>query len=186
MNLLSPLLLPSKTLPSLHHCFDLHPAYSALLHLNTKATHSRMAPSASYDAPSPVNGLRPHILVPEKLSPDGLALLTPHFDVDNRLGLSAKEVINLIPNYHGLIVRSETQVTAEVLQAGRKLKVVARAGVGVDNIDVSAATAQGIIVINSPAGNILAAAEHTITLLLATARHWPCRWQRQGWSMGAQ
>ncbi|CAM1506392.1 Fc.00g060330.m01.CDS01 [Cosmosporella sp. VM-42] len=130
-----------------------------------------MAPSASFDAPSLVNGTRPRILVPEKVSLDGLALLTPHFDVDTRQGLSAEDIIHLIPNYHGLIVRSETQVTAEVLQAGRKLKVVARAGVGVDNIDVSAATAQGVIVINSPAGNILAAAEHTITLLLATARH---------------
>jgi D-3-phosphoglycerate dehydrogenase len=109
--------------------------------------------------------------VPEKVSPDGLALLTPHFDVDNTTGLSADEIISKIPNYHGLIVRSETKVTAEVLQAGKKLKVVARAGVGVDNIDVPAATAQGIIVVNSPAGNIVAAAEHTVALLLATARN---------------
>lgn len=114
---------------------------------------------------------RPRILVPEKVSPDGLALLTPHFDVDNIVGLSAEEVISKIPQYHGLIVRSETKVTAEVLQAGKNLKVVARAGVGVDNIDVPAATAQGIIVVNSPAGNIVAAAEHTIALLLSTARN---------------
>ncbi|KAF4998587.1 hypothetical protein FDECE_11741 [Fusarium decemcellulare] len=130
-----------------------------------------MAPSATFETLSSGNSNRPRILVPEKVSPDGLALLTPHFDVDNRKGLSPAELVSLIPNYHGLIVRSETQVTPEVLQAGRKLRVVARAGVGVDNIDVPAATAAGIIVINSPSGNILAAAEHTIALLLTTARN---------------
>lgn len=130
-----------------------------------------MTPSANSDVPSAESSSRPRILVPEKVSPDGLALLAPHCDVDVKQGLSADEIIAAIPSYHGLIVRSETKVTAEVLQAGRKLKVVARAGVGVDNIDVPAATAQGIIVVNSPSGNILAAAEHTITLLLATARN---------------
>lgn len=130
-----------------------------------------MAPSAIDDIHPPMHSTRPRILVPEKVSADGLALLTPHFDVDNRVGLTASELISLIPNYHGLIVRSETKVNAEVLQAGRKLKVVARAGVGVDNIDVPAATSRGIIVINSPAGNIVAAAEHTVALLLATARN---------------
>ena len=114
---------------------------------------------------------RPRILIPEKVSPDGLALLQPHFDVDIKQGLSPEELISLIPSYEGLIVRSETKVTAEVLKAGGKLKVVARAGVGVDNIDVPAATTQGIIVVNSPAGNILAAAEHTIALLMASARN---------------
>lgn len=86
------------------------------------------------------------------MSPEGLALLSPHFDVDNRLGLSAEEVLSLIPEYEGLIVRSETKVNAAMLQAGKRLKVVARAGVGVDNVDVGAATQQGIIVVNSPAG----------------------------------
>ncbi|KAL2692147.1 hypothetical protein Neosp_002553 [[Neocosmospora] mangrovei] len=130
-----------------------------------------MAPIATFDTPSNGTSNRPRILVPEKVSPDGLALFTPHFDVDIRKGLSPAELVSLIPNYHGLIVRSETQVTADVLQAGRKLRVVARAGVGVDNIDVPAATTQGIIVVNSPSGNIIAAAEHTIALLLATARN---------------
>lgn len=134
-------------------------------------TQLTMSPSATFDTPSAGHSSRLKILVPEKVSPDGLALLTPHFDVDNRKGLTATELINLIPNYHGLIIRSETQVTAEVVQAGRKLRVVARAGVGVDNIDVPAASAQGIIVVNSPSGNILAAAEHTIALLLSTARN---------------
>ncbi|POR38470.1 D-3-phosphoglycerate dehydrogenase [Tolypocladium paradoxum] len=130
-----------------------------------------MAPSAVHEASGQTTPNRPRILVPEKVSQDGLALLTPHFDVDVKLGLAPDELISIIPGYHGLIVRSETKVTPEVLQAGRKLKVVARAGVGVDNISVPAATNQGIIVINSPAGNILAAAEHTIALLLATARN---------------
>lgn len=134
-----------------------------------------MAPGILSDAPSTtsqVNGARPRILVPEKLSPDGLALLHgAAFEVDLRSGLSPEDLISLIPSYHALIVRSETKVTAPVLAAATKLRVVARAGVGVDNIDVNAATSHGIIVVNSPAGNILAAAEHTIALLLATARN---------------
>jgi len=122
------------------------------------------------DPPTANQADRPRILVPEKVSPDGLALLKD-FDVDNTIGLSPEEIIAKIPSFHGLIVRSETKVTAEVLKAGKKLKVVARAGVGVDNIDVPAATSQGIIVVNSPAGNIVAAAEHTVALLLSTARN---------------
>ncbi|KAJ1324975.1 2-oxoglutarate reductase-like protein [Microdochium nivale] len=120
---------------------------------------------------SPGTG-RLRILVPEKVSPDGLALLSADFDVDARPGgRTAEELLAAIPSYHGLIVRSETRVTAAVLAAGRKLRVVARAGVGVDNIDVDAATRSGVIVVNSPAGNIVAAAEHTVALLLATARN---------------
>lgn len=114
----------------------------------------------------------PRILVPEKLSPDGLALLSKAgFSVDSRPGLSAPDLLSLIASYDALIVRSETKVTSQVLAAGSRLRVVARAGVGVDNIDVQAATSYGIIVVNSPAGNIVAAAEHTIALLLATARN---------------
>ena len=120
-------------------------------------------------APAPAAD-RPRILVPEKVSPDGLAMLSD-FDVDKRVGLSAEELLSIIPSYQGLIVRSETKVTAEVLAAATNLRVVARAGVGVDNIDVDAATKRGVIVVNSPAGNIAAAAEHTIALLLATARN---------------
>ncbi|KAI0133853.1 phosphoglycerate dehydrogenase [Xylariales sp. AK1849] len=133
-----------------------------------------MAPSAvghETQVTSPAPSSRPRILVPEKVSPDGLALLASDFEVDSRPGLSSQELIDQIPLYHGLIVRSETRVTSEVLAAGTSLRVVARAGVGVDNIDVDAATAQGILVVNSPSGNILAAAEHTVALLLATARN---------------
>lgn len=133
-----------------------------------------MAPSAIADpsTASQANGTMPRILVPEKLSPDGLTLLQDaEFEVDVRIGLTPQDLLSLIPSYHALIVRSETKVTSQVLSAGSKLRVVARAGVGVDNIDIEAATAQGIIVVNSPAGNIVAAAEHTIALLLATARN---------------
>ncbi|KAB5583266.1 phosphoglycerate dehydrogenase [Coniochaeta sp. 2T2.1] len=128
-----------------------------------------MSPSATSTTPSTPS--RPRILVPEKVSPDGLALLSSFYEVDVRTDLSASDLLSLIPGYQALIVRSETKVTAPVLAAGKKLKVVARAGVGVDNIDVAAATAQGIIVVNSPSGNIVAAAEHTVALLLATARN---------------
>ncbi|KAI1145521.1 phosphoglycerate dehydrogenase [Nemania diffusa] len=116
---------------------------------------------------------KPRILVPEKVSPDGLALLSAEYEVDSRpQGVSPEELLALIPDVDALIVRSETKVTAEVLRAaGSRLRVVARAGVGVDNIDVEAATAGGVIVVNSPAGNIVAAAEHTVALLLATARN---------------
>jgi len=134
-----------------------------------------MAPSALPDAPltgdSPSD--RPKILIPEKVSPDGLALLSPYFEIHQPKNLSAEDLLSQIPTYQALIIRSETKVTASVLAAATKLKVVARAGVGVDNVDVDAATRNGIIVVNSPSGNIVAAAEHTIALLMAVARNVP-------------
>ncbi|KAF1831653.1 phosphoglycerate dehydrogenase [Decorospora gaudefroyi] len=111
------------------------------------------------------------ILIPEKVSPDGLALLKDQFDVDEKKGLSPEELQNIIGDYDALIVRSETKVTADLLSTAKKMKVVARAGVGVDNVDVQSATSHGIIVVNSPSGNINAAAEHTIALLMAVARN---------------
>ena len=116
---------------------------------------------------------RPRVLVPEKLSPDGLALLRTTLEVDERKGLSAGDLLNIIGGYDALLIRSETKVTDQLLKAAKKLKVVARAGVGVDNVDVEAATQLGIIVVNSPTGNIGAAAEHTIALLMALARNVP-------------
>ncbi|GIJ82687.1 hypothetical protein Asppvi_001198 [Aspergillus pseudoviridinutans] len=115
----------------------------------------------------------PKVLVPEKLSPDGLALLRASLEVDERKGLDADELLKIIPDYDALVVRSETKVTATLLQAAKQLKVVARAGVGVDNVDVEEATKLGIVVVNSPSGNIGAAAEHTIALLMAMARNIP-------------
>lgn len=114
---------------------------------------------------------RPKVLIPEKVSPDGLRLLQASLEVHERKGLTAEELEAIIGDYDALIVRSETKVTESLLTAGKRLKVVARAGVGVDNVDLAAATKLGIIVVNSPQGNINAAAEHTIALLTAVARN---------------
>lgn len=111
------------------------------------------------------------VLIPEKVSPDGLRLLQTTLEVHERKGLSPEELRDMIGEYDALIVRSETKVTADLLAAGKKLRVVARAGVGVDNVDLNAATKLGIVVVNSPQGNINAAAEHTIALLMAVARN---------------
>lgn len=133
-----------------------------------------MAPSAiSSEASHSSTPSLPKILIPETVSPDGLAILSPHFEIHQPKSLSASDLLSVIPTYHALIIRSETKVTAEVLAAAKNLRVVARAGVGVDNVDVDAATQHGIIVVNSPSGNIVAAAEHTIALLMAVARNVP-------------
>lgn len=113
------------------------------------------------------------VLATDKISPDGLDLLRPFYQVDVRTGLPESQICDLIGDYDALLVRSETQVTSAIIAAAKKLQVIARAGVGVDNIDVGAATQRGIIVVNSPTGNIAAAAEHTVALLMALARHVP-------------
>jgi D-3-phosphoglycerate dehydrogenase len=113
------------------------------------------------------------ILVTDRIGEEGLAILRAGADVDVRLGLSPAELIALIPDYEALAVRSETKVTAEVLAAAKNLVVVGRAGVGVDNIDVDAATTRGIVVVNAPAAITIATAEHTLGMMLALARHIP-------------
>lgn len=112
------------------------------------------------------------VLVADAISESGLAPLRadPTIQVDIRTDLKPAELIAVIPEYDALLVRSSTQVTADVLRAGRRLRVVARAGVGVDNIDLPAATNLGVIVVNAPTGNVVAAAEHTIALLMSLAR----------------
>jgi D-3-phosphoglycerate dehydrogenase len=115
----------------------------------------------------------PRILVTDPLAEDGLERLRRVGDVTVVSKLAEAELIRRIPEFDALVVRSETRVTAPVLEAGRKLRVVGRAGVGVDNIDVPAATRRGILVVNAPRGNIIAAAEHTIALLLSLARWVP-------------
>src|SRR5205807_414940 len=94
-------------------------------------------------------------------------------DVTIKTGLSDRELVELIPQFAGLIVRSQTRVTADVLNAGAKLRVVGRAGVGVDNVDVETATRRGIVVLNAPGGNTVSTAEHAFSLLLAVARKIP-------------
>ena len=117
--------------------------------------------------------LVPRILVADPLAEDGLERLRRAGEVTVVSKLPEAELIKRIPEFDALIVRSETRVTASVLEAGRMLRVVGRAGVGVDNIDVDAATRKGIIVVNAPRGNIVAAAEHTIALLVSLARWVP-------------
>lgn len=113
------------------------------------------------------------ILVSDPLSEQGVALLRQHFTVDVKTKLPPAELLRLIPTYDGLVVRSETKVTKEVIAAADNLKVIGRAGVGVDNIDVAAATQKGIIVLNAPEGNTIAATEHTMAMLLTLARNIP-------------
>ena len=115
----------------------------------------------------------PRILVADPLAEDGLERLRRAGEVTVVSKLQEAELIKRIPDFDALVVRSETRVTALILDAGRKLRVVGRAGVGVDNIDVAAATRKGILVVNAPRGNIIAAAEHTIALLMALARWVP-------------
>src|SRR5437868_1149396 len=113
------------------------------------------------------------ILVADPLAEDGLERLRRAGEVTVVSKLAEAELIRRIPDFDALVVRSETRVTAPIIDAGHKLRVVGRAGVGVDNIDVSAATRKGILVVNAPRGNIVAAAEHTIALLFALARSVP-------------
>ena len=115
----------------------------------------------------------PRILICDPVAADGLEMLEAEAEVEVRTHLSSEELKSILPQYEGLIVRSETKVTPEVIQAGTRLQVIGRAGIGVDNIDVEAATARGIAVVNAPSGNIVAAAEHTIALILALARNLP-------------
>ncbi|MCH8933890.1 MAG: phosphoglycerate dehydrogenase, partial [Nitrospinae bacterium] len=115
------------------------------------------------------------ILVSDNLSKRGVEILQKEsgIDVDVKTGLPKEELIKIIPEYDGLIVRSATKVTAEVIQAADNLKVVGRAGVGVDNIDLDAAGKKGIIVMNAPDGNMITTAEHAMALMLSMSRNIP-------------
>ena len=105
----------------------------------------------------------PKVLVSDPVAAEGVAVLRrAGFDVDIRTGLAAADLKAIIGDYDALAVRSETKVTADILAAATNLKIIGRAGVGVDNIDVAAATNQGILVVNSPEGNTIAAAELTV------------------------
>jgi D-3-phosphoglycerate dehydrogenase len=129
------------------------------------------------------------VLVTEKLSDQGLELLRRDFEVDVWRELAGRDLATEIGPYDALIIRSATQVTAQVLEAAASLKVVARAGIGLDNVDVEAATRRGVMVVNAPQSNIISAAEQTIALLLAQARNIPQAhaaliagsWERSRW-----
>ncbi len=113
------------------------------------------------------------VLAADGISPKGIELLQQDFDVVVKDKLPAEELLEIIPEFDALLVRSASKVTAEVIEKAEKLKIIGRAGVGVDNIDIPAATAKGIIVINSPGGNTIAATEHTMAMMLSMARNIP-------------
>ena len=116
------------------------------------------------------------ILIADPLDDEGLDLLRPHAELVILPTISQEDLVKTIGEFDALIVRSRAKVTADVIKAGAatgRLRVVGRAGVGVDNIDVNAATAAGVIVVNAPTGNVVAAAEHAIAMLLAIARRIP-------------
>ena len=117
----------------------------------------------------------PKVLVSDGLAPEGLAILeqAPGLALVNRPGLSAQQLLEAIRDVDGLVVRSNTKVTGEVIAAARELRVIGRAGIGVDNVDVAAATQRGIVVVNTPEGNNITTAEHALALLIALARHVP-------------
>ncbi len=136
------------------------------------------------------HGAMSRILVTEAIAAGGLdRLRAAGHDVDVRLDLSHDQLVDAIVGAHALIIRSATQVDAEVLGAADELIVVGRAGIGLDNVDVVAATARGVMVVNAPQSNIISAAEHTMALLLAQARNVPQahaalvdgRWERSKW-----
>jgi len=130
------------------------------------------------------------ILVTEPLAESGLAQLRDAgHEVDVQHGLSPEQLLGAVAGAHALVVRSATKVTAEVFDASRDLVVVGRAGVGVDNVDVAAATNRGVMVVNAPTSNVLSTAEHALALLLALARNIPQanaalkagRWEKSRW-----
>jgi D-3-phosphoglycerate dehydrogenase len=115
---------------------------------------------------------KPAVLVAEKLSEAGLAVLREFADVECAYGMSPADLLAKVAQFDALIVRSGTKVTREVLEAGRgRLRVVGRAGVGIDNVDLQAATEAGCLVVNAPTANTVAAAEHGIALLASMARN---------------
>ncbi len=125
-------------------------------------------------APSSLAPMNPRVLVTEQLAERGLeSMRAAGLDVDVQLDLSPAQLLEAVPGAAALVVRSATQVTADVVEAGSELIVVGRAGIGLDNVDVEAATKRGVMVVNAPQSNVLSAAEQTIALLLAQARNTP-------------
>ncbi|MGH2693257.1 MAG: phosphoglycerate dehydrogenase [Actinomycetota bacterium] len=129
------------------------------------------------------------VLVTERLATAGIERLKEHVDVDVRLEPSPDELLEIIGNYDALVIRSGTKVDADILERAENLKVVGRAGIGLDNVDVEAATRHGVLVVNAPQSNVISAAEHTLALMLALARNIPPahealtsgEWNRERW-----
>src|SRR5436189_4936824 len=117
----------------------------------------------------------PKILIADPISQSGVDELTRDgtLEVSTQTGLSESALVEIIPDFKAVVVRSQTKITAAVLNAGSKLRVVGRAGVGIDNVDVAEATKRGVIVMNAPGGNTISTAEHSFSLLLCASRKIP-------------
>src|SRR5438067_12623087 len=117
----------------------------------------------------------PKILIADSISPRGIEELTADgaLDVSTQTALNEAELVESIPQFSAIVVRSQTKVTAAVVNAGTQLRVIGRAGVGIDNVDLEAATRRGVIVMNAPGGNTISTAEHAFSLLLCAARKIP-------------
>ena len=116
----------------------------------------------------------PKVLIADKLSPAAVAIFKERgVEADVKTGLSKEELLKIVDQYDGIAIRSATKLTADVLKAAKNLKVVGRAGIGVDNVDIPAATAAGIVVMNTPFGNSITTAEHAIAMMFALARQMP-------------
>jgi D-3-phosphoglycerate dehydrogenase / 2-oxoglutarate reductase len=127
-------------------------------------------PTAAVHAPL---GGRPRVLVAERIGEPGVELLRRHFEVIDGSGWSREELTGRIGEFDGLLIRSATRLDAELLERATRLRAIGRAGVGVDNVDVAAATKRGVLVANAPQSNVITAAEHTMALILALARNVP-------------
>src|SRR5437762_11676310 len=117
----------------------------------------------------------PKILVADSISQRGIDEMTRDgaLEVSTHIGMNEAALVEMIPQFSGIVVRSQTKVTAAIVNAGARLRVIGRAGVGVDNVDVDAATRRGVIVMNAPGGNTISTAEHAFSLLLCAARKIP-------------
>lgn len=116
----------------------------------------------------------PKVLIADKLSPQAAEIFEKAgVDVDVKVGMKPEELMACAHEYDGIAIRSATKITAEVLEKATNLKVVGRAGIGVDNVDIPAASAKGVVVMNTPFGNSVTTAEHTISLMMSLARQIP-------------
>src|SRR5580692_3167380 len=116
----------------------------------------------------------PKVLIADKLSPAAVEIFKERgVEADVKTGLSKEELLKIVDQYDGIAIRSATKITADVIKAAKNLKVVGRAGIGVDNVDIPAATAAGVIVMNTPFGNSITTAEHAVALMMALARELP-------------
>ena len=114
------------------------------------------------------------VLIADKMSVQAEKVFTANgISFDKKIGLSEEEICSIVNEYEGIVVRSATKITKKIIQTGKKLRILGRAGIGVDNIDIEAATKCGIVVMNTPFGNSITTAEHTISLMMSLARNIP-------------